>query len=118
MSGISHWKYDFRHVHCSAFCTVSLFRLRVIGGQVSSAAMLFETCPMTVVSCNKYSVLLTDFLKWLYRIKLSFVILMKSYFIFRLFFEILSFLSGYLLCGCRIKFDFTFPLTKNPWIQI
>jgi hypothetical protein len=63
MSGLSHWKYDFRHVHCSSwlFCMVPLFRLRVICGQMSTAAMSFETCPMTVVSCNKYLVLLFDF---------------------------------------------------------
>jgi hypothetical protein len=62
MSGLSHWKYDFRHVHCSAVqsCTVPLL----------SSLGLCETCPMTVVRCNNFVGLVTDFW-WSSRIELN-----------------------------------------------
>ena len=95
MSGLSHWKFDFRHVHCSSwlFCMVPLF---VFGLYVGKCRHVVWNGPMTVVSCNKYLLLLFDFW-WSGCIELNFHLL-------SLWRGILSFLSVYVLWGCRINF--------------
>jgi hypothetical protein len=98
MSGLSHWKYDFRHVHCSSwlFCMFPLFSSSGYMWANVNCRHVVWNGPMTVVSCNKYLVLLFDFW-WSGCIELNCHLL-------SLWRGILSFLSGYLRWGCRIKF--------------
>jgi hypothetical protein len=79
MSGLSHWKYDFRHVHCSAVQSwaVPLYRLWVIGRQVWTAAMPVRRVRwLSSGAINLFS----GYLRWGCRIKFYFSCLSLSVF--------------------------------------